>query len=65
MKYIAEKNKSRGGGYGRSSIRDDKKFFDFILCFFRVQAILFTHIEIDEIEALFSQQRILLGEYLS
>ena len=57
VRYLYEKStnsiKSRQGSYAKATNREDKKFYDFILCFFRVQAILFTHIQVDDIEELF------------
>mmetsp|Transcript_7394 Transcript_7394/g.6657 ORF Transcript_7394/g.6657 Transcript_7394/m.6657 type:complete len:103 (-) Transcript_7394:498-806(-) len=41
----------------------DRHFYDFILAFFRVQTIIYTQIEIDELESLFQEQSKLLNEY--
>jgi hypothetical protein len=46
-------------------VRDDKKFYDFILLFFRIQSILYTRIGIDELEDLSKNQTILIKDYFA
>jgi hypothetical protein len=63
LTILNEKNLSRSTRVKLN--REDKKFYDFILCFFRVQAIMYTNIGIDDIEVLYTQQQTLLSEYFA
>lgn len=56
QKYIENKRtieEKKGGDYNRSNknlIKEDQRFYKFIIAFFRVQGILYTKIGADEIE---------------
>lgn len=56
--------RSRGAPPSRGG-RDERRFYDFILSFFRVQSILYTHISIDELDDLLFQTLQLLKEYFA
>lgn len=53
------------GGFESLKTKDSKVFYNFILCFFRYQAILFTKIGADELEELRSLNMTLFNDYLS
>ena len=63
-----KKKGGKGGDYNRSNknlIREDQKFFKFILAFFRVQGILYTKIGEDELESTYEVQIKNLQEYIN
>jgi hypothetical protein len=63
-----EKKGGKGGDYNRSNkslIREDQKFFKFILSFLRMQGILYTKIGEDELDKLYQVQIQALKEYIN
>lgn len=57
---MAEKNAQRT----KHSNREDRTFYIFILSFFRVQSILYTHIAIDDLDDTMAEAHHLLNNYL-